>query len=234
MTIFEYLKEPHPWVDLNNYTWWQVAMFFTGSVLWLVCYIDTIRDIRKKKTINIPIGCVVTNYGWEIAASTVFVPNMGKLLVVAYWAWMILDTYIFASTFRYGYKQCLIPFFKNKIRFYLAIGIVVSFITQATFMVKYDIPMAPVSGDIINLYMSVAFLYLLTIPGYEGNSLVTGWSKFLGTGIINLMFALKYPDNYFLISIGISCAVFDILYIVLLHRKKAQPQAAMKLEMQMV
>jgi hypothetical protein len=35
------------------------------------------------------------------------------------------------------------------------------------------------------------------------------------------MFALKYPDNYFLISIGIACAIFDVLYIVLLHRKKA-------------
>ena len=194
-------------------------MFFSGSVLWLVCYIDTLIDIKKKKTINIPIGCVVTNYGWEVAASFVFVPNMGKLLVSAYWAWMLLDTFIFASTFKYGWKQCLIPFFKKNLHFYLIIGIVVSFTTQATFMQQYDIPMAPISGDIINLYMSVAFLYLLTIPGYEGNSLITGWSKFLGTGIINLMFALKY-HNIFLITIGIACAIFDILYIYFLYRKQ--------------
>lgn len=220
MSIFEYIKEPHPWVDLTRYTWWQVAMFFSGSVLWLVCYIDTLIDIRTKKTINIPVGCVVTNYGWEVAASFVFVPDMGKLLVVAYWAWMLLDTFIFASTFKYGWKQCLIPFFRSKLSMFLALGIVISFVTQATFMRQYDIPMAPISGDIINLYMSAAFLYLLTIPGYEGNSLVTGWCKFLGTGIINLMFALKYPDNYFLISIGIACAIFDVIYIVLLHRHK--------------
>lgn len=220
MSIFEYIKEPHPWVDLTRYTWWQVAMFFSGSVLWLVCYIDTLIDIRKKKTINIPVGCVVTNYGWEVAASFVFVPDMGKLLVVAYWAWMLLDTFIFASTFKYGWKQCMVPFFRSKLSMFLALGIVVSFVTQATFMRQYDIPMAPISGDIINLYMSAAFLYLLTIPGYEGNSLVTGWCKFLGTGIINLMFAMKYPDNYFLISIGIACAIFDVIYIVLLHRHK--------------
>jgi hypothetical protein len=34
------------------------------------------------------------------------------------------------------------------------------------------------------------------------------------------MFALKYPDNYFLISIGIACAIFDVIYIVLLYKKK--------------
>lgn len=220
MTVFEYFKEPQPWINLSYYTLWQVIMFFTGSLLWLVCYMDTIIGIRKKQTLAIPVGCVVTNYGWELAASTVFLPNMGKLLVFAYWGWAIFDTYIFISTFRYGYKQCQVDFFKKRIHWFLAMGIVISFITQATFMVQYDIPMAPVSGDIINLYMSVAFLYLLTLPGYEGNSLITGWSKFLGTGIINLMFALKYPTNYFLISIGISCAIFDILYISLLYKKR--------------
>src|SRR6185312_2108371 len=220
MTVFEYFKEPQPWINLTDYTLWQVIMFFIGSVMWLICYVDTIIDIRKKQTLNIPIGCVVTNYGWELAASTVFLPNMGKLLVFAYWGWALFDTYIFISTFKYGYKQCMINFFKSKITWFLAIGIVISFVTQATFMVQYDIPMAPVSGDIINLYTSLAFLYLLTIPDYQGNSLITGWSKFLGTGIINLMFALKYPTNYFLISIGIACAIFDVLYIVLLYKKR--------------
>lgn len=195
-------------------------MFFTGSVLWLVCYIDTIKDIRKKKTLNIPIGCVITNFGWEISAAIFFVPNMGKLIVIAYWAWMIFDSYIFASTFRYGYKQMMNKYFREKIHFYLIIGIIISFVMQATFMVQYDIPMAPISAEIINIYMSVAFLYLLTIPGYQGLSLTTAWSKFLGTGIISLMFALRYPQNYFLISIGIACALFDVIYIVLLVKKK--------------
>src|SRR5688572_16882752 len=115
MTIFEYLREPHPWLNTDNYEVWQIAMFFAGSLLWMVCYIDTLIDIRKKKTIDIPVGCVVTNYGWEVAAAIFFVPDMGKLLVAAYWAWAVLDTFIFASTFRYGAKQFLIPFFKKRI-----------------------------------------------------------------------------------------------------------------------
>ena len=221
MNIIDYIKESHPWIDLNNYTAWQVAMFFVGSLLWLICYVDTIINIRKNKTINIPIGCVITNYGWEVAAALTFVPDMGKLIVGAYWAWMVFDTYIFISTFKYGYKQVLNPYFRKHLSTYIIMGIVISFVTQATFMNQYDIPMAPVSANIINLYMSIAFLYLLIIPGFEGNSRITAWSKFLGTAIINCMFVLKYPDNYFLISIGIACAVFDVIYIVLLNRKRA-------------
>jgi hypothetical protein len=133
---------------------------------------------------------------------------MGKLLEITYCAWMHFDTDIFISAFTYGYKQCPKPHSGKHLHFYLAAGIIISIITQGTIMAQYDLPMAPVSGDIINLYMPVALLFLLTITDYESNSQVRGWYKFPGTGIINLMFALKYPDNHFLISIGIACAIF--------------------------
>ena len=219
-TIFEYLREPHPWVDLTYYTWWQVAMFFTGAVLWLICYAHTLMDIRRRKVVNIPIGAVCTNYGWEIATSLFFVPNMGKLLVIAYWGWMALDTFIFISALRYGYKQCRFEFFRKNIKVYLIAGILASFLLQATFITQYDLPMAPISANIINVYMSVAFLYLLVIPDAAGKSLVTAWSKFLGTFIINVMFCTRYPDNYFLIAITLVVAVFDVWYIVLLYGRK--------------
>jgi hypothetical protein len=187
----------------------------------LVCYADTLVDIRKKKTLNIPLAAIVLNFGWEIAACLFFVPNMGKLLVLAYWAWLCFDIFIFANTFRYGYKQVMNAFFKNQLKFFLVIGIIVSFFIQVTYMVQFDLPMAPMTGYIINLIMSVSFLYLIAIPGYEGNSFITGWSKFLGTGIISIMFFTKYPDNNFLLSMYIAVAFFDILYIILLHKKRA-------------
>ena len=67
--------------------------------------------------------------------------------------------------------------------------------------------------------MSIAFLYLLFIPGFNGYSRITAWSKFLGTGIISIMFYTKYPSNNFLTVMYISVACFDVLYIVLLYKK---------------
>jgi glycerol uptake facilitator-like aquaporin len=59
MTIFEYLKEPHPWLDTSNYTVTQIVLFFIGSLLWLVCYADTLWDIKHKKTLNIPLAAIL-------------------------------------------------------------------------------------------------------------------------------------------------------------------------------
>jgi len=220
MTIFEYLKESHPWIDLNNYTLLEVILFFAGSLSWLICYADTIYCAVKKQVVNIPVVAVLLNFGWEIATCWFFVPNMGKLLVIAYWGWMCFDAFIFISVFRYGSKQMKLSYFIKNAHFFVIIGIILSFITQTFFITQYDLPMAPISGYIINLGMSVAFLYLLFIPGNDYSSKLTGWTKFLGTGIISIMFFLKYPDNYFLISMYFAVAFFDILYLYLLHNKQ--------------
>ena len=218
MTIFEYLKEPHPWFNTVDYHPWQIAMFIAGLLLWLGSYSDIIYNIVKRKSLVIPYGTVVTNYGWEISAAIFFVPNMGKALVVGYWAWMIFDTFIFVNTLKLANTQCMIEAVKKKIKWYILLGIVLSFAMQSTFMVEFDLPMAPVSANIINVYMSIAFLYLLYVPG-QRNSLITAWTKFLGTAVINVMFYTKYPDNYALMTLAITCAIFDILYIYLLTKK---------------
>jgi hypothetical protein len=221
MNIVQYIQNwnNEPWLNTNNYELWQILLFITGMVLWLVCYIDVIRNIRKHQQLVIPFGTVLTNYGWEISCAFFFLPDMGKLLAVGYWAWMLFDTFIFISTFKYAFKQCRIPEIKGNIHLYLIIGILVSFFTQVTFIVFYDLPMAPVSANIINIYMSIAFIYLLYVPG-QVNAPLTGWSKFLGTAIINVMFYTKYPQNYCLVTLALSCAIFDLLYIYLIYKQK--------------
>lgn len=220
MNIFEYLQEPHPWFNTVDYAPWQIAMFLTGTILWLISYSDIIYNIRKHQILVIPYGTVITNYGWEISAAFFFLPDMGKALAIGYWTWMLFDTYIFVHTYKYAYKQCLIEPVKAKIHWYIIVAIILSFIIQCTFMVRYDLPMAPISANIINVYMSIAFIYLLYIPGQK-NSLLTAWTKFLGTAIINVMFYTKYPENYHLISLAISVAIFDILYIYLINKTKS-------------
>lgn len=220
MTIFEYLKSSHPWFDTGNYTSWQIALFLTGALLWVVAYLDTIRDITRKKTLNIPLIAICLNFGFEVTTSFAFVPDMGKALVMAYWAWMVLDVFIVRSMFRYGFKQIRIPYLAKYLTPFLLLGILTGFFTQFFFIPKYDLPMAPLAGYIINLVMSVCFIYLIFIPDYTGNSLVTAWTKCLGTGLISIMFFTKYPENNFLTSLYIFTAIFDILYICLLYRLK--------------
>lgn len=223
MNIFDYLKGPHPWLDTSLYTPVQIALFLSGAVLWILVYIDTIRDILHKKTLNIPLIAICFNFGYEITTSFTFVPNMGKALVMAYWAWMVLDIFIFVSAFRYGSRQIRNSYFARNLSGFLLLGLAVGFFTQYFFIHAYDLPMAPLAGYIINLIMSACFLYLVFIPGFQGNSLLTAWGKFLGTGMISIMFQLKYPQNHFLSSLYIFTAVFDIIYIYLLYQKNLIP-----------
>jgi hypothetical protein len=223
-TIFEYFQNPIIWFNTKDYTVLQIVLFTTGAVLWVAAYINTIYRIRKKQTLDIPAIAITLNFGCEVVTGIFFLPNMGFALVIAYWAWMVLDAYIIFSLFKYGYKQMRVNFFKQNVHKLLAIGLLASFLVQCSFIVKYDLPMAPLDSYVINLVMSVCFIYMFFIPGYEGNSKLTGWAKFLGTGIISVMFQTKYPDNYFLTSLYIFCALFDVFYLYLLY-KVNPPQA---------
>jgi hypothetical protein len=145
---------------------------------------------------------------------------MGKLVVFGYWAWMLLDCYIVYNTFFYGHKQVQVPFMRNLFKPLFLFGVVFAFVLEYFFIQSHDIPMSPYDAYIINFTMSTCFLYLAFIKGFEGNSLIIAWTKFLGTGWTSVVFWMKYPDNYWLITLYIGTAIMDIFYINLLYRRK--------------
>ena len=220
MTIWEYLQESHPWFDTTHYTPLQIGLFFTGAMLWIVAYIVIIRMALKKKTVIIPAAAVVCNFGNEVGGAIFWVPDMGNALVLAYWGWMLLDIFIVISLFRYGYKQFTTEFFRKNLRWLIALGLAGSIPLSCFFMVQYDLPMGVIDAYIVNVVMSVAFLSLLFVPDFPEHSIALAWSKFLGTGLISIMFQSKYPDNHFLTVVYLVVAAFDILFLVLMYQKR--------------
>lgn len=221
VNIIEYFSKPQPWFNTENYSITQIALFTTGAVLWVIAYINTLVWIKKRQVLDIPVIAIILNYTCEITTGIFFLPDMGMVLVFAYWAWMLLDTFIVISVFRYGYKQMRVDYFRTHLVPFLVVGLLCCFAIQCSFIVSYDLPMAPLDSYLINIIMSVCFIYMYFIPGYEGNRKLTGCTKFLGTGIISIMFQLKYPDNFFLTSLYISCALFDLFYLYLLYKVEA-------------
>lgn len=220
MTIWEYLQESHPWFNTANYTPLQIGLFFTGAMLWIVAYIVIIRMALKKKTVIIPAVAVICNFGNEVGGAIFWVPDMGNALVLAYWGWMLLDIFIVINLFRYGYKQFTTEFFRKNLRWLIALGLAGSIPLSCFFMVQYDLPMGVIDAYIVNVVMSVAFLSLLFVPDFPEHSIALAWSKFLGTGLISIMFQSKYPDNHFLTVVYLVVAAFDILFLVLMYQKR--------------
>jgi hypothetical protein len=226
MTIWQYIQEPHPWFDTTNYTPLQIGLFTTGALLWILAYVVIIRYAFKSKTVIIPAVAVACNYGNEIGGAFFWVPDMGKALVIAYWGWFLLDTIIVYKLLKYGYKQFTTPFFKDNLKWLVLAGLAGSIPLSSLFMVQYDLPMGVLDAYIVNIVMSVAFLSLLYVPNFPEHSMLLAWSKFLGTGIISVMFSTKYPENHFLWVIYFVVAAFDIAFIVLMYRKRKQLQTA--------
>ncbi|MGF1616543.1 MAG: hypothetical protein ACFCU2_01865 [Acidimicrobiia bacterium] len=222
MTIWEYLKDPDPWFNTAAYTPLQIAMFTAGAVLWVVVYLITIRRLVTLRTLSIPFIAVTLNFGTEITTSIFFVPDMGLALVLAYWAWMVLDVLIVIGLFRYGGQQVRSPFLQARFRMLMAVWIPLLFAVQSTLILRYDLPMAPLVSFTINLVMSVAFIGLLFVPGTESPSKLIGWCKFIGTGVIGVMFYTKYPDNNALTSLYVAVALVDVYYVYLLHSTKVE------------
>lgn len=195
-------------------------------MLWIVAYIVIIRVAIKKETVIIPAVAVVCNYGNEIGGAFFWVPDMGKALVLAYWGWFLLDTFIVYKLLKYGYKQFTTPFFKKNIKYLVLAGLLGSIPLSSLFMVQYDLPMGVLDAYIVNIVMSVAFLSLLYVPNFPEHSELLAWSKFLGTGIISVMFSMKYPENHFLWVIYFVVAAFDIAFIILMYQKRKQLSTA--------
>jgi hypothetical protein len=220
MTIWEYIKEPHPWFDTTNYTPLQIGLFTTGALLWILAYLVVIKYSFKQKTVLIPAIAVICNYGNEVGGAIFFVPDMGKALVIAYWGWLILDTFIVYKLLEFGSKQFTTPFFKNNFKRLVLTGLACSIPLSVLFMIQYDLPMGVLDAYIVNVVMSVAFISLLYVPDFQEHSALLAWSKFLGTGIISVMFSTKYPDNYFLWAIYFVVAIFDIGFIILMYKNR--------------
>jgi len=220
MNIYQYLKTTHPWFDTANYEPWQIAVFTIGALLWIVAYVIILQAAFRDKKLIIPVAAVVCNFGNEVSGAFFFVPDMGLALVVAYWLWMLLDMVIIYNMFRYGKDQWSNPYLRANFGWLTTISIICSIGVSSTFMVRYDLPMGVLDAYIVNVVMSVSFIGLLFSQGLTRHSALLGWTKFLGTGIISVMFATKYPDNFFLITLYITVAFFDVLYLALTAREK--------------
>lgn len=217
MTIWEYLADPGPWFNTEAYTPTQIAMFTAGAVLWIVVYVITIRRLLQLKELAIPFIAVTLNFGTELTTAILFVPDMGTVLVIAYWAWLVLDAFIVIGLFRYGSNQIRAPHLKAQFRKLMAVWIPLLFVVQAAFILEYDLPMAPLNSFMINLVMSAAFISLLFVPNRAESSKAIAWCKFLGTGIIGVMFYTKYPENNALTALYVAVALVDAYYVSLVH-----------------
>lgn len=212
------------WVNTKDYTVAQLIWNGVGCCFWLFTYIALIKNIIKKKFVEMPFLIAVGNISWEFIWGFFFHPTTGRLFALSYQGGFLLDVFIFYNVFRYGYKQTNIPeiqkYFKLILIFLLLFWIPLNYF----FVVQgFDTPIGANSGYILNLIISCLYPFLLLRNNPADFSQTVAWCKFIGTGCITVSVFLIYPRNYFVQILGAACFVLDLSFALFLSKRNYKP-----------
>ncbi|MES2766554.1 MAG: adenylate/guanylate cyclase domain-containing protein [Bacteroidota bacterium] len=233
----------HTWFNTTDYTIFELSLTLLGSVLWVILYIEIIRNAQRHRFIEMPLYVIAGNFAWEFIYSFPFSPynNLGEVYLWGYRAWFFLDIYIVILGLRYGYKQFEKEIFRKNIKplFFTLVAFWLLFIWS--FGVS-GFDNMPVHGDgsarlggtsayILNLIISAGYLFLfLNYRDRYHFATHVGWLKIFGTGCFSLFFALTDSHNIFLLTLAAAVFVLDALYIILRKLYPPIPNIPLKQE----
>lgn len=206
------------WVDINciPYTHYEVIVFATGCLMWVVAYAIMLRNAIKFKFIEMAAIAGISNFAWELLWGTIFNTDMGLFLVWTYRAWLIFDVFIIWQLFKYGHKQCQNPIIRKHFKFLLSItgifwlGVYGFLKTQG-----YETPIGSVSAYICQFVISILCLYLIiNVKTLYGFSWHIAWLRSFGTGLVSLFMISHYPNNHFVHWLCVFSWACDCTYMV--------------------
>lgn len=222
-----------------DYSYTELTIALTGSVLWVLSYILLVKDAIKKKFVEIPFFAVCGNLAWEFLYAFIFVDyiNLGQIYVWGYQAWFVIDIAIVTLLFMYGKKQVQSSFLKKYFNWIVPVlmifyGFLLYFwISMGFDNTPFDSPhkigthMSPVilgatSAFILNLVISTLYIRLFLRKGdLYPFSFWNGVFRWSGTALFTVLFHLIDPGNMIVTTLGILIFFCDLIYLRLVFKK---------------
>ncbi|MDB5121266.1 MAG: hypothetical protein JWN56_2484 [Sphingobacteriales bacterium] len=207
-------------INTKDYSATELITFGVGCFCWIIVYFYTLKSIKEKQFIEIPLITVCGNIIWEFLWSWVFHTDMGNLFQWGYRIWFFMDCLIVYGLFRYGYKQISIPFFRDKAKALIILAML-SWLPLLYFYIKnYDAPishMGAYSGYILNVMISALYIPLvIRLNDWKMFSYPAAWYKAIGNLLINIFCFLHFND-WFLLSLCILTSILDAYYLFLFY-----------------
>jgi hypothetical protein len=227
----------------------KLLLTVISGLCWTIVYIDGIRVGFRDKSYAIPFYALALNLAWELLytyhgfrINGVDVQNIFNV------AWLTFDIGILYTYFRFGRKYLRAfrdhppahaggsdkanpPAIAVGSNFafigWSVLGLVTAFAVQYAVIREFGVAKgAAYSAFPQNLIMSILFIAMLVKRGSrEGQSILIAVSKWVGTLAPTILFGVigqgGFPRGSFLIlTVGLFCSVFDLIYIWLLMKTK--------------
>lgn len=215
----------------------KLILTVISGICWTIVYIDGIRLGIRDKSYAIPFYALALNFAWELW-HTIFGLRSGvSVQAIINAVWFVFDAGILWTYFKFGRKYFpSLPVRRSGIHEggtsngfvgWSVLVLLTALLVEFAFIREFGVAVgAGYSAFLQNLLMSVLFIHMLVKRGsLEGQSLNIAINKWLGTLAPTILFGIigsgGFPNGSFMIlSLGILCSVFDLIYVWLLFRMK--------------
>lgn len=203
----------------------KLLLTVVSGLCWTVVYIEGIRLGFKDRSYAIPFYALALNITWELLQTFYGFRSTLTVQTAVNAVWFAFDVGIVITYFKYGRKYFPRTLAPGAFIGWSVVGLLTAFCVEFGFIKEFGVAVgAGYSAFLQNLLMSVLFIDMLVRRGNrEGQSLTIAVSKWLGTLTPTILFGIigdgGFPNGSFLIvTLGILCSVFDLIYIRLLFR----------------
>jgi hypothetical protein len=192
----------------------NTILTLTGGVCWTIVYILIIIRSFRDKTYGMPFWALAFNIGWEFIFSFILIGNHFSLQRIINIVWFAFDAAILVSYFLYGLKEWPEQISKKLFYPYAALGLIIGYLFVYLISVEVDQSQGIYAAFIQNLMMSLLFINMLNYrKSTAGQSPAIAVFKMIGTLAPTIIFGAK---SAFVLFLGSSCLVVDIIYLILL------------------
>ena len=233
----------------------KLLLIIISGICWTIVYIDGIRIGFRDKSYSIPFYALALNFAWEaLYTYHGFRINGVDVQNIFNAAWLTFDLGILYTYFRFGRKYFGGRLFNppayaggsdkpgppaiaggSDFAFigWSVLGIITAFAIQYAVIREFGVAKgAAYSAFPQNLLMSILFIAMLARRGNrEGQSLLIAVSKWIGTLAPTILYGVigqgGFPrGSFFILTVGLFCSIFDVIYIWLLAKAKPAPASA--------
>jgi hypothetical protein len=199
-----------------------------SGLAWTIVYIEGIRLGFKHRTYAMPFFALALNIAWELIYTFYGLrTSPADVQTIINAIWFLFDLGILYTYLRFGKKDFPSSIPQSWFLPWTILGLVMAFLLQYAFASEFgQMKGGSYAAFLQNLLMSVLFITMLAQRGSTaGQSLVIAVSKWIGTLAPTIIFGVLGTRTFngpsFLILIcGVFCSVFDVIYILLLVRKR--------------
>lgn len=203
----------------------ELAMMGTGFLIWTLAYLHIIIDGRKNPVNEMPMMAAVGNIAWEFMWAFMFTDTpIGLLFNVGCACWFTLDLFINYQVITKN--RAAEPNQWIRKNYLLIYGFsFVSWFAILYFMAEdgADNALGIQSALLLNILMSALYIYqMVEHPKFKGRVYTERIAilKFVGTGIIVVASYMIWPENYYILSMGLITMILDMVYVLMFRKYK--------------